>query len=178
MRQASIFAVGVFCAALVAGCGNNRSAQATNDTGSAAPADAFGNVAASRPQPADVRGCLTASGDQFVLTVLQDASAASKPTTETYQLTKTADQAIDLKSYVGKEVEVTGEADPPRVADVQQGESATPAATTGQDSQAPGDNARVGTTLSTRFTYRKLAVSSVTPTGDPCPAASATPEAR
>jgi len=183
MRRATIFGVWALCAGLAVACGNNRQAQANNDTGASAPAaNAFRDQAGSRPQPVDIRGCLTASGDRFVLTELQDASAGN-PTTQTFELTKTATQAIDLKQYVGQEVRVAGEADPVRVAEVREGEAATPAATTGQAQPrlAPsaatgaGTTPKVGTTEEERFAYRKLAVSSVTPTGTACPSATAAP---
>lgn len=175
MRRASIVGVWALCAGLAAACGSNRAAQANNDT-------AFRDRASDRPQPVDVRGCLTASGDQFVVTALQDASAAPKPTTDTFLLTNAAVQKVDLRQYVGQEVEVAGEADPPRVADVREGEATTPAATTGQRGQGavrdegrdhPG--AKVGTEEEARFDYRKLAVSSVTPTGNACPATTGAP---
>src|SRR5690242_10917748 len=122
MTRASIFGICSVCAVLATACGGKQAAQANNDTGANAPAaKAFRDHASDRPQPVDVRGCLTASGDQFVLTELQDASAAPKPTTETFLLTNAAVQKVDLRRYVGQQVEVAGEADPARVADVREG---------------------------------------------------------
>lgn len=186
MRRASIVGVWALCVGLAAACGSNRAAQANNDTGASAPAaNAFRDRASDRPEPVDVRGCLTASGDQFVLTELQDASVAPTPTTDTFLLTNAAVQKVDLRQYVGQEVEVAGEADPPRVADVREGEATTPAPTTGQTGQgAVRDDARdhpsakVGTEEQARFDFRKLAVSSVTPTGNACPATSAPPASK
>jgi hypothetical protein len=183
MRRASSIAIWALCAGLAASCGSNRAAQANNDTGAHAPAaKAFRGQAPDRRQPVDVRGCLTASGDQFVLTELQDASAASKPTTDTFLLTNAAVQKVDLRQYVGREIEVAGEADPPRIADVREGEATTPAATTGQRDQGAVREegrdhpvAKVGTEEEARFDYRKLAVSSVTPTGNACPAKTGAP---
>lgn len=177
------FIVGTtLCAVLAVGCGRHQG-ETNNSSTATNTANPFRDQAGTRPQPVDVRGCLTASGDQFVLTQLRDASSANNPTTDTFQLTKTADQAIDLKQYVGKEVRVAGEADPARVADVREGDAATPAATNGQAAPPATTSAtagkatpRVGTTEESRFVYRKLAVSSVTPTGNDCPAAE--PQAR
>jgi hypothetical protein len=162
MRRAVTLGIPVVCAALLAACGSQG--QGTTNS--------FQNSEASRPQPVEVRGCLTASGDRFVLTELQDASSAARPTTETYQLTRTADQPLDLKKWVGQVVQVTGEAAPAKVADVRQSAPATPTATTGQQSAASTDTApKVATSESLRIANRTLAVASVTPTGEACIAA-------
>jgi hypothetical protein len=78
------------------------------------------------------------------------------------------------------EVRVAGEADPPKVADVR--DAPTPAVgTSGGDvgsPATPGTEPRVKTQETMRFAVRNLKVLSVTPTGDPCPAAPATSSGR
>jgi hypothetical protein len=106
-----------------------------------------------------VTGCLTASADRFVLTALDQKAAT--PTTETYQLKGAQD--AELQKYVNREVRVVGEADAAKVADVRD----LPSTTVGTG----GTSAEVKTQEATRFEVRTLTVSSVTPTGDPCPAA-------
>jgi hypothetical protein len=204
MRRATSFGVLAMCAALTVACGSNRTAENNNNTGANAPAAAtLKDNAKDRPAPVDVQGCLTASGDRFVLTSLQAAEGApagqaaangshtapapnttangtaAVPTTETYQLVATADN--DLKQYVGKQVRVTGEADPPKVAEVRELTPAAPAngatqqgsvGTTGNDAnRAAGANEpKVSTAETTHFEVRKLRVSAVTPSGGDCPA--------
>jgi hypothetical protein len=122
-----------------------------------------------------VSGCLTASGDRFVLTALEPAAggqqrppgaegqARAVPTTETYELINLEDQ---LRAHVGRQVRVVGQAEPPRVADVRGLEPSTAAGTTGE--QGSDARARVDIETRTRVEMRKLRISTVTPTGGEC----------
>lgn len=169
------------CAALTVACGSNRTAQNNENTGANAPAaTAFHDNNKDRPAPADVRGCLTGSGDRYVLTSLvhteptqknattDQPSTAAVPTTETYQLVDTA--TTDLAKYVGQEVRVTGEADPAKVADVRELAPAQPLQQSVGTAGATSSPPKVRIEEDTHFEYRKLRVSSVTPVGGACPA--------
>ncbi len=178
-------------AAMTIACGGgNQPAAESNANAAAESADAPRDQARV---PVEVRGCLTAAGDRFVLTALRTstgetttgstaagnntATAASNggagdaiPTTESYQLT-VADQS-DLRQYVGREVRVVGDADAPQVAQVQETTPSAPAvATSGQQrSQTAAEGPTVKSVTETRLEVRRLAVGSVTPTGNECPA--------
>ena len=181
MKRTTSLGAWMLCAALTVACGSNRSTQTNASSGTAAAP--LANAAKTRPQPVDVRGCLTASGDRFVLTTLRDTDAAKEPTssatavptTETYQLVSASE--ADLQKYVGQEVRVAGEADAARVADVRELTPAVPAdrnaqhgvGTSGRDG-TNGGTPTVKTEEDTHFEVRKLRVSSVTPTGGACPA--------
>jgi hypothetical protein len=181
MKGLTILGVWAACAALTMGCNGKRSAVDTS-SGTATAAQSVKTAAGERPAPVDVNGCLTASGDRFVLTALQNAAAsqsaqnpgenpagaAAVPTTEAYQLI--ASNTDDLRKYVGQQVHVTGEADPARVAQVRELTPATPAGTSGTQSN---DSPTVRTEESTRIEMRQLRVSSVTAAGGACPSTAA-----
>jgi len=104
-----------------------------------------------------VDGCLTASGEKFMLASLdKDASR-----TTVYQLMNADDQ---LRNFVGKEVRVTGQAEAIQSAETRE---VTPpaAATTGTSAEA---QPKVSTVTDTKLDVHKLTVASVTPTGDSC----------
>jgi len=120
----------------IATAGCNRSKQA-DSTGTAVNGNKLVN-----PKITMVRGCLTGSGDRFVLTNLENAASpangganqpAAEPVapTESYRLVGQDDQ---LKNLVGQRVQVTGDSTPEQVVDMV---SATP-------SNPPAGNA-VGT---------------------------------
>jgi hypothetical protein len=172
------------CAALTVACGGGRTADNnSNTTTNTSAAEALRGNASERPAPVDVSGCLTASGDRFVLTSLQtaaprgdatrgaDAAASAVPTTETYQLI--AANTDDLRKYVGQQVRVSGEADPARVAQVRELSPATPAQPQGTSGTQANAQPSVRTEESTRIEARKLRVSSVTAAGGACPTAPA-----
>ena len=119
----------------------------------------------ARPLPVTETGCLTARGDQFVLTNLE--RGAGEATTETFQLVGNQEQ---FRPHVGMQVRVTGEAEPPKVAVVQestpQPESARPQGTSGPDPN-------VSTQAQTRVEVRKLTVATVEGTGASCAAEAA-----
>jgi hypothetical protein len=105
-------------------------------------------------------GCVTASGDRFVLTSLE---SGDRPATEVYQLVGTNDE---LRKHVGREVLVTGEAQPAGIAEVRETTPATPVGTSGATEGAP----QVRTESQVRLETRQLRVLTVTPTGDDCTA--------
>jgi len=104
-----------------------------------------------------VTGCLTASGDQFVLTRLDKDSNS----TEIYQLTNANDQ---LRNLVGKEVRVTGEAHTPQAAEVREITPPAPAATSGESAAHP----QVSTVETTKVQTTTLTVATAAPIGDSC----------
>jgi len=162
-------------ALVVVACGHAPAG--ANQTGAASGTAANDPLLNSdtRPQPTTATGCLTASGGRYVVTVLDQSTPV--PTTTTYQLTSGATN--DLQQNVNREVRVAGEADAPRVADVR--EAPTPAVgTSGQDTHASDQQPqpRVSTQESMRFVVRDLKVLSVTPTGDPCPAAATSSQSK
>jgi hypothetical protein len=165
----------VACAALLAACGTGARSAEDKAANSASAGNPLLNSDA-RPQPITATGCLTASGDRFVVTALDETPAV--PTTTTYQLS--GGDSEQLRAQVNREVRVAGEADPPKVADVR--DAPTPAVgTSGGDAghaAAPGTEPRVKTQETMRFAVRNLKVLSVTPTGDPCPTAPATSSGR
>lgn len=107
--------------------------------------------------PVEVVGCLSASGDRFVLTHADKENAK----TVAYQLVNADDQ---LRPLVGREVRVTGEAQPTQKADTRAVTPPQPAATSGTS----GPDAKVTTVEETKLDTQRLAVASVSPTGDPC----------
>jgi len=188
MRRASIFGVWAACAALTVACGGSRATEKNENTAANESAARLpGGSPSERPAPIEVRGCLTAAGDRFVLTALQAAApedkagnsapaAAATPTTETYQLI--AAKTDDLQKYVGQQVRVTGEAEPARVAEIRESTTATPpgertVGTAGAQNAGKSDAAqpKVSTEEKTRLETSKLRVSSVTASGGACPAA-------
>jgi hypothetical protein len=103
-------------------------------------------------------GCLTASGGRYVLTALETGAGA----TEMYQLVGNEDE---LRKHVGREVRVTGDAEPAVVADVRETTAAAPVGTSGNAGSA---EAQVQTEARTRLETRKMRVGTVAPTGDEC----------
>jgi hypothetical protein len=73
---------------------------------------------------------------------------------------------------VGKQVRVTGEAQPPKVAEVRESTPPTSptgaAGTTGQTQPAKPGEPQVATTTETRLEVTQLRVQSVTATGEAC----------
>jgi hypothetical protein len=109
--------------------------------------------------PITETGCLTASGDRYVLTALERGGNAE---TELYQLVGNTDE---LRKHVGREVRVTGDAEPGQRAELQQPTESTPAGTSGSTG---------GARAQTRVETRLLRVATVTATGDECPGAAQT----
>lgn len=151
MKRAS--AVGVLAFAIgAAACGGDRGRDVGGDE----------KTAEVRPAAITEMGCLTARGDRFVLTNLERGEGEA--TTETFQLVGNHEE---LRQHVGKQVRVTGEAEPPRVAVVQ--ESTPPGDPKPQGTVGTRDP-KVSTQSETRVESRELTVSSVQPTGAACTA--------
>ena len=107
-------------------------------------------------------GCLTADGDQFVLTALGTSERGSTET-ETYLLEGEKDE---LRPLVGRAVHITGRARVPQIAEVREVSSAKPAGTS-------GNGATVETESQTRIETSKLFVASVAPAEGDCSATTA-----
>jgi hypothetical protein len=168
MSTAKLLSAAVLIAGLGTACGGaDREASSNAAGGDTTTTAREERQATQRPAAITVTGCLTSANGQFVLTELERGGTAAAPgqtATETYQLTNADDQ---LRSYVGREVRVNGEAEAPRIAEVRE-------TTPGSGAAAGTSGADTGSTVSTesrtRLEVRKLSVSSVTPTGDECPA--------
>ena len=180
MKRASMAGVFALCLGLTVACGGGK-----DETEIAESKPAVANSGDSRPVPISETGCLTADGDKFVLTALErgapgaarpeqgspPATAGAQPTTEAYQL---IGNESELRPLVGQQVRVTGEADPPKVAEVRESTPPTSASTaTGTAGQAeparPGEP-QVSTQTATRLEVTQLRVQSVTGTGQACTA--------
>lgn len=158
MMRVSVGVLGI-CLCLV-GCGGADREAADEKT------------AEVRPIVVTETGCLTARGDQFVLTDLQRGEGEA--TTETFELIGNGEM---LRPHVGRQVRVNGEAEAPKVAMVQESSPApaepAPQGTTG----SAKSDAKVSTQTQTRVEVRKLTVSSVEPTGSSCAAEAKSGEA-
>jgi len=155
MNRTILMSVCIAGVALSVACGRRDTAQADkkNILDLATHPVPAGSVA-----PVEVIGCLSSSGNRFVL------SHADKDNSKTvaYQLVNADEQLTPL---VGKEVRVTGETQPIQQADAR---TVTPpqAAPTSGSSES---NAKVATVEETKLDMQKLTVASVAPTGDSCP---------
>lgn len=138
MRRTAFYSAGLLCASLSFGCAPASQVTAVTEV-----------------------GCVTATGDRFVLTSLE---SGEKPATELYQLVGTS---AELREHVGREVLVTGEAQPAGIAEVRETTPSTPVATSGANE---GASPQVRTESQVRLETRQLRVLTVTPTGDDCPA--------
>jgi hypothetical protein len=134
----------------------------------------------SQPPPVTIidDGCITAAGDQFVLTDLEPAEAhpslrhaspasRPRPTTEAYLLTGADDR---LRTLVGRRVRIVGEADSTEVADIR---TISPLVRVGPEEHAVGTagaSPTVGIEEKVRLEVHRLRVSSAEPTGDDCTA--------
>jgi hypothetical protein len=144
------------CISLSMACGGPDRRDVASDEGR----DSFDITEAA---PTVETGCLTASGDRFLLTALEPASVISAtPSTELYQLIGAEEQ---LRAHVGREVVVTGDAEPAQVAEVRELGPPTAVGTSGSDAEV---EPRVGAVTETRIETRHMQVHTVTPTGDEC----------
>jgi hypothetical protein len=112
---------------------------------------------AAKIAPVEVVGCLSASGDRFVVSHVDKDDSK----TIAYQLVNADDQ---LRPLVGREVRVSGEAQPTQKAETRAVTPPQPAATSGNSEP----EAKVTTVEETKVDMQKLAVASIAPTGDPC----------
>ena len=119
----------------------------------------------------EVVGCLTSSGDRFVLTSLERSDTGTTiaaPATESYVLKGKDDE---LRPHVGKQVRVSGMSDTPSVAIAREASPAAPAGSqqpAGTAGQQPGGGAQVRTEEQTRLEIAELTVREVQDTGRPC----------
>jgi hypothetical protein len=106
-------------------------------------------------------GCLTTSGQDFVLTDLERGTSS----TEAFRLEGKDDQ---LRPYIGKQVRITGDAEPANVAVMKE---SSPAGTQPEAAGTSGvEKPAVSTETETRVEVRKLTVASIEPTGQTCAA--------
>ena len=157
---AAVIAIGA------AGCNRNNTDQ---------PANSMGNSASRKlvnPKITMVRGCLTGTDGQFVLTDLAAAAAtpngAAQPpaesiaTTDSYRLIGKDDE---LRGFVGQRIEVTGDSTPDQVVDLV---GATPANAPASTSGTSSGDGKVSTSSRAKIEVHELRVSSVNPLGDRC----------
>jgi hypothetical protein len=137
MRGTVVFGTCLLCASLGFGCARANQSTAVTEV-----------------------GCVTASADRFVLTSLE---SGDRPATEVYQLLGTSEE---LRKHVGREVLVTGEAQPAGIAELRETTPSTPVGTSGANEGTP----QVRTESQVRLETRQLRVLTVTPTGDDCEA--------
>jgi hypothetical protein len=158
MKRTILMSICVGAVVLGAGCGRRDASQDASQDNKKNILD----LAAQPPlaggiTPVEVTGCLSASGDRFVLSRIDKDDSK----TVAYQLINANNQ---LTSYVGREVRVTGEAQPTQKAETRAITPPQPAATSGRS----GAEAKVTTVEETKVDMQKLAVSSVSPTGEAC----------
>jgi hypothetical protein len=122
-------------------------------------------------------GCLSGSGDEFVLTDLDAIGPGTpRPITEAFLL---SGSDRELKAQVGRRVRVTGEADPAKVVNVRVLQpmvrvrrANTVVVNDRTDAPSPGSGEhlepKVGVGQQLRLEVRHLQVRSVEPTGDEC----------
>ena len=152
------------------------------DAGVEVPATVRGDENLVPARLVTVEGCLTASGDRFVLTDLERAvaapdvsqrdgsapAAAPEPTTETYRLVGSDARLRDL---IGRRVEVSGEAEPEKVVDLRR--SSPPMEPRNDGGADVSPDPTVGIVESARIEISDLRVVSVSDAGAPCRTATA-----
>ena len=158
MKRAGVISICAALAVLSGACGRHSSSLEEKNTERK-------NIVelATHPAPpgstaaVSVDGCLSVSGDRFMLASLdKDASK-----TVVYQLVNANDQ---LRNLVGKEVRVTGEARAGQSTETRAVTPPAPTATSGK----PNTEAKVATVEDTKLDTRTLTVASVSVTGDSC----------
>jgi hypothetical protein len=154
MKRRILMSICIGAVALTAACGrrDSSSPDQKNIVDLATHPAPPGTIAA-----VTVDGCLSASGDRFVLASFDKDSSR----TNAYQLVNADDQ---LRNLVGKEVRVTGEAQTGQSTEAREVTPPAPAATAGRTD----NGATVSTVTDTKVDMRKLTVASVTATGDSC----------
>jgi hypothetical protein len=122
-------------------------------------------------------GCVTGSGNEFILTDLDEAGPGRpRPMTEAFLL---SGSDREVKAQVGRRVRATGEADPAKVVNVrvlQPMVRVRPKNASGPVDRASATNPEFGKTgepkvevgQQLRLEVRRLQVRSVEPTGDEC----------
>jgi hypothetical protein len=154
MKRTILMSICVGAVTFSVGCGRRDSAQddKKNILDLATQPAPAGTIA-----PVEVSGCLSASGDRYVLSHVDKDDAK----TIAYQLVNADDQ---LRPLVGREVRVTGEAQPTQKAETRAITPPQAAATSGKSEP----DAKVTTVEETKLDLQKLVVTSASPTGDAC----------
>jgi hypothetical protein len=125
------------------------------------------------PDMLRVEGCLTAEGDELVLTQLTPAgdvertAAEEVPRAQATELYRLIGNDDELRPHVGQRVRVVGEAESPDVAIVRKKSPAGPAQG-GTDGQVADADPRVSTMQKIRFEATDLEVRTVTALNEPC----------
>ena len=155
MKRSIFTSICIGAIALSGACGRHDNGQVTekNEKNIVDLATQRGAISA-----VTVEGCLTASGDKFMLASLDKESSK----TSVYQLMNADDQ---LRNMVGKEVRVSGQAEATQSAEAREVTPSAPAATSGKSTEA---EPKVSTVTDTKLDVHRLTVASVTPTGDTC----------
>ena len=157
MKRVGMLGIYGLCLGLTVGCGSRSAENAAEE------ARDDQDIDISETTTITETGCLTASGDRFVLAALESGGAGAAAT-ELYQL---VGLESELRPHVGREVRVNGMAEPAEVATVRESSSAeAPTATAGEQGTQP----QVRTDAETRLETRRMRVTSVAATGDECPA--------
>lgn len=161
MRHAGLMGAFAMCLGLTIGCGGGVERPEVDRSEN--------DIDVAETTTLSETGCLTASGDRFVLAALETDGGAQ---TELYQLIGMEDE---LRQYVGREVNINGMAEPAEVATLREASPAAPAGTAGTEAQTDSGaqrgtrpEAEVRTEAETRFETRRMRVTSVTPTGAEC----------
>ena len=153
MNRTGLWCVVGLSVALTAAC-NRSSGEGTLET------NAKVGEEDGAPQLITAEGCLTSSGDRFVLTQMK----AQEGNAESYRL---VGKEEDLRAHLGKRVQISGESEPEQVVDVRQSSEstgATPATGTS------GTTAQVDTTETTRIEVHDLRVRTIAAMDEPCTA--------
>jgi len=137
------------------------------------------------PEMLGVEGCVTASGNDLVLTRLTSSGGGPQtdqtdtrpstglPAAQATQMFTLKGMEDELRPHVGQQVRVRGEAQAPEVAVLRQHETSAPTGAAGA-AQAPGAEGAAGvqpqvtTMQKTRFESTELVVRAVTPLNRPC----------
>jgi hypothetical protein len=157
MKRAAWYSVFGVCVGLTMGCGGRSDAE--HEQGN----DNDFKIAGTAPMIET--GCLTSSGDRFVLTALDGGGNGE---TELYQLIGHDDE---LRKLMGREVRITGDAAPAQIAQIEQPATSSAVGTGGSSKANQG---QVRTEAETRIETRQLRVATVTATGDECSAGATT----
>jgi hypothetical protein len=170
MRHTGVF-VGVILSLAVGSAACSRAADERGETQQAAIAERGGAAG----DQLTVTGCLTSAADRgaFVVTADRNALASGalrsgdgETPTYTYELTGNTG---DLASHVGRQVRVVGLLDEDRDDEVKvdaEEKTELPETQSGKDTVTPA----IETDTEMRINVRRLQVSSVTQTGQPCAA--------
>jgi len=153
MKHATRYGLPVLCLSLSIACGGDP----------AEPEEFDQEIDIAEAQAIVETGCLTSSDGRYVLTALEPAGPISAtPATELYALLGDDDE---LRGLVGREVRVTGAAEPAQVAEVVELSPPAPLGTSGAEPKT-----RIEAQAETRLETREMRVATITATGGTCPA--------